>query len=1064
VFSYSCRSVAHLLPVLVICCQACSISFGAEAPDADRNDLARRILADTGVRGGLIVHVGCGDGRLTAALGANEHYLVQGLDTDAANVEQARRHVESLGLYGKVSVIRFEGERLPYADNMVNLLVAEVSIGVSMDEVTRVLVPQGVAYVKTGRKWTKTVKPRPTEIDEWTHWLHAADGNAVAADTVAGPPRQLQWMAKPYWSRHHHTVPSVTGFVSAGGRVFYIVNEAPGGMDGSVPDKWALVARDAFNGLLLWRKPIPEWGWKTWSDDWLCRFTIPTHIAKRLVAVGDRVYVTLGLNDPLRELDAATGKVLRTFEGSQRTDEILLNDGQLILALNKDFQRPGVGSNPKRGQPGEPPVRKSVALLDVESGKTLWKKGDYVGLRSKTGSMQRITHLSMCVGDGQVFFVDRDRIVSLSLGDGRELWQAPRPETPEHRMRYDIRLSDMCSLVYQNGVVYFAQLNPAKRVGWREVRGRLHALSAATGKELWNRQCASWGWGHPADVLVIDGLVWVHDFENPAILGLDPTSGEVRRTVSNFEAFDNGHHHRCYRNKATTRFMMTSYRGLEFIHFNGEATDLNHWVRGTCRLGAFPCNGLVYATPHPCSCYISSKLNGFLALASEGASPSPGSDSHKLQRGPAYQHETHPSASSPERSDDWPMYRHDRRRSGATAATISSNLKKAWEADLGGMPTSCVIVGDTVLAAVRDSHRVVAFSAAEGKQRWAFTAGGRIDTPPTVDRGRAYFGCADGRLYCLRMCDGQLVWKFRGAPRERLVGALGGIESAWPIHGSPLVENGIVYFTAGRSSFLDGGILAFALDASTGKIISRRKIASQHSMEVDAGIDRLVDSGLLSDPLVGRGESVYMRQRQIFPETADAGDDLVLRTTGGMLDDEWFSRARWYLGDRPIAEYLVFDAAVVYGVRAREAMSGYSGFFTPGTKGYELFAADLAAVAGVDAEAVAKAGKREYGIKIPKRWSIRVPVRVTAMVLAGDTLLAAGTPDVSVSTVVGQGDPWAVYEGRRGGKLLAFSAGSGELLAEYELDSPPVLDGMAASGKRLFVSTIGGKVFCFSGT
>jgi len=42
-------------------------------------ELAREILAVTGVRGGLIVHLGCGDGRLTAALHADDAYLVQGL-------------------------------------------------------------------------------------------------------------------------------------------------------------------------------------------------------------------------------------------------------------------------------------------------------------------------------------------------------------------------------------------------------------------------------------------------------------------------------------------------------------------------------------------------------------------------------------------------------------------------------------------------------------------------------------------------------------------------------------------------------------------------------------------------------------------------------------------------------------------------------------------------------------------------------------------------------------------------------------------------------------------------
>ena len=404
------------------------------------------------------------------------------------------------------------------------------------------------------------------------------------------------------------------------------------------------------------------------------------------------------------------------------------------------------------------------------------------------------------------------------------------------------------------------------------------------------------------------------------------------------------------------------------------------------------------------------------------------------------------------------MYRHDRRRSGATAASLSPDLKKAWEVDLGGRPTGCVAAGDTVLAAAGDLHQVVALSAKDGKRRWDFTAGSRIDTPPTIDRGRAYFGSADGWLYCLRTSDGRLVWRFRGAPQERLVGALDGIESAWPIHGSPLVEDGVVYFTAGRSSFLDGGMLAFALDARSGKIISRQRIASQHSMEVDAGTDRLADSGLLADLLVGCGDSIYMRQRQIFPKTENsAAGGAVLRTTCGMLDGEWFSRARWYLGDRPIAEYLVFDATTVYGVRARDVMTGYSGFVAPGTKGYELFAAEVAAIMDVDAKKVAGAGKKEYGIKIPKRWSIRVPVRVTAMTLAGDTLFAAGSPDV-----IDQNDAWAAYEGRRGGKLLVLSAAEGKILAQYELDAPPVLDAVAVAAGRLLVSTVDGKIVCFA--
>jgi len=143
---------------------------------------ASQILHTTGIKGGLIVHLGCRDGKLTAALRANDSYIVHGLDTDARNIDLARKHIHSLNLYGKVSVAQLTSSRLPYIDNLVNLIVEEDLGEISMSEVMRVLAPNDVAYINKGANWTKTVKPRPKEIDEWTHYLHDASGNAVAHD------------------------------------------------------------------------------------------------------------------------------------------------------------------------------------------------------------------------------------------------------------------------------------------------------------------------------------------------------------------------------------------------------------------------------------------------------------------------------------------------------------------------------------------------------------------------------------------------------------------------------------------------------------------------------------------------------------------------------------------------------------------------------------------------------------------------------------------------------------------------------------------------------------------
>lgn len=198
---------------------------GIEAADEvageTSNARAARILADSGVQGGLVVHVGCGDGRLTAALRAGEGYLVQGLDTDPAHVAEARRLIQSLGVYGPVSVDEFDGRHLPYADNLVNLLVVSGPLSVAKEEVQRVLAPGGVAIFTTdhGQLTTdKKIKPWPQDIDQWTHYLHDAGGNAVAADRQVGPPKHVRWTAGPLWSRSHEYNPSINALVSAGGR------------------------------------------------------------------------------------------------------------------------------------------------------------------------------------------------------------------------------------------------------------------------------------------------------------------------------------------------------------------------------------------------------------------------------------------------------------------------------------------------------------------------------------------------------------------------------------------------------------------------------------------------------------------------------------------------------------------------------------------------------------------------------------------------------------------------------------------------------------------------------
>ena len=208
-------------PLLPLCSLALtSILFTASAADD-----AASILAASGVKGGIVVQLGIGDGSLTAGLRANDSFQVQGLDTDAATVAKAREAIFSKGAYGPVSVEKFDGKTLPYIDNLVNLIVAEDLGGVPMDEVKRVLVPYGVALVKQGGEWKKTTKSWSDQLDEWTHYYYSAKGNAVSKDKQVGPPSRLQWVGSPRWSRHHDRMSSVSAEVTSGGRLYYIMDE-----------------------------------------------------------------------------------------------------------------------------------------------------------------------------------------------------------------------------------------------------------------------------------------------------------------------------------------------------------------------------------------------------------------------------------------------------------------------------------------------------------------------------------------------------------------------------------------------------------------------------------------------------------------------------------------------------------------------------------------------------------------------------------------------------------------------------------------------------------------------
>jgi outer membrane protein assembly factor BamB len=1102
-----------IVPAVLFFLLAPMLNAAAPGQGAER-DSAQRILEAAGVQGGLIVHVGCGDGRLTAALRASDSYLVHGLDTEDANVAQARKHLRSLGVYGKVSADRWAGTRLPYADDVVGLLVAEHPDGLPSEEVMRVLRPGGVAMVGAagdratgadgemheidGKTWQKLVKPWPDDVDQWTHYLHGPDNNAVAHDARVSSPFHVQWVDGPKWARHHNHLSSTSAMVSANGRVFAIVDEGPIASLAQ-PPKWTLVARDAFSGVVLWKKPVGPWEgvFRPFRSG-------PRELARRLVAVGDRVYVTLGYHEPVTSLDAATGGAVRTYAATKDAVEIV-HDGGVLYAVVGTIDPQQYAESRRRGRASPPPRDKRIVAVVSETGRVIWSKSD--------ADTWELLPTTLCVADGRAFFQSTSHLVCLDAASGREHWRAPRPvgtrrlsySAPTVVVHGDVVLSADCSASATTGEGKGGGNGPRggerdrARAGERrrestgeEVRiqwtltarpkrgdaamGELIAFSTEDGQELWRCPTAQ-GYNVPADVFVADGLVWASyapgrntvDFAE----GRDLHTGEVKRRLETDAAFTETHHHRCYRNKATDRFIVLGRTGVELIDLGGAKPVRHCWVRGACQYGVMPANGLLYAPPHACACYIQSKLSGFWALAPKRDGPpwmgDEEADDARLTHGPAYSQL--PTPHSPlATSSDWPTYRHDPARTGRTESTVPAKLQPAWQAKLGGRLTSPVVAEGKLLVAAIDGHTIHALDADTGKKLWHHTVGGRVDSPPTIHQGSAMFGSADGFVYCLRLADGALVWRFRACPADRRIVAFGQVESVWPVTGSVLVHDGVVYCTAGRSSFLDGGMVLYRLDAATGRLLTPARFDSRDpetGQQREAIIEDVELPGALPDVLVCDGEHVYLRDKVLDLRGVEQdGYRPHLYSSAGLLDDTWWHRTYWLWGERtwgrasgwhviprfrPSGRILVTDQATVLGY-GRKSVRGNN------LSGYHLFRADKEVIPidkKIQNNNVALM-KYQRPAKVVYHWSREVPLVVRGMCLAGDVLLAAGPP--MRAEAAGVDEPTFDAEGP--GVLMTFDAEDGADRSRLKLDAPSVFDGLIAAGGKVYLALTNGTVLC----
>ena len=1016
--------------VLVLCLLACG---GASASEVDEQ--AAALLRMAGIEAGLCVHLGCRDGALTAALARGGRLLVHGLAADPDDVAAARRHIRRLGRYGQVSADRAPLTSLPYADGLVDLVVADdlpglLKAGLELREVRRVLRPEGVALLgqptvaggpppvseaqaagllgeADARRvervaghglWVRYRKPRPREMDAWTHRTYDASGNCVSHDTAIGPLHSLRWLAGPTWPMGTYYQVSNGGSVAAGSRVFHATINVVGNVPRTPQERnnsWFLTARNAHNGLLLWTRPV---GLKMARDG--------QEFGSYLIATPERVYALLG--DRFVELEAATGKTLRVLaSGVPPGGKALLCEGVLVLAAGR-----------------------LLRAFDSATGSERWRQ-----TAAAEDAIVEGARLLLTTGA-------RKQLVCLDLATGTERWRADIASYPARKKELLFAGSGIAVVVWERN--------------WQKGENGIAAHALGDGRALWKQdyQASRATWANT--VWLVDGLVW-HRTGKAGLLARDPATGEEKRRITMKGGYCGG----CVRDIATERYLIST-RPPNFIEWQDGSVHGFRAGRHGCRAGVIVANGLLYSQPHGCKC-VREALRGFVAFAParEGRGSRDegrGEETPLLQKGPASRSIGN-RQSAIGNPDDWPTFRHDAMRSASTAVRVPRGLELLWQTEVadqqvpdapladewlanplgGDRLTAPVAAAGTVFVGVTDAHCVVALDAESGALRWRFTTGGRLDTPPAIHRGLCLVGSHDGWVSCLRAGDGALAWRLRVAPAERRIVAFGQLESPWPVTGGVLVDGGVGYCVAGRSSAADGGLVGCAFEPASGRMLWRGSLPGANSdlLVRDGASIRMAggaSAGVRLDPATGKpvrgGHSPGFRWDYSGKiGTLWGGPNRVLDHSWRVLSvgdraSHWMRIKQGYGPHQGKLLVAAPDRTTIYGFRHKYVH--WSKEKDPQTE----FGGELVAW---------RAGQ--------EAWTAPSALQAEAMILAGDTLFAAGPTDR--------------FRRRPGGKLWAVSAADGRPLWERQLDSPPAAEGLAATSGRLYLTTANGRVLCF---
>ncbi len=1018
--------------------------------------LAEQVTEASAIDKGLCAAIITGDGpsaAMPAELALKGRMLVHAIAVNDAALAAAKKAISDAKAEGLVTVEKLSLKPLPFRDNLVNILVVDdaakaAEAGFTKEEAMRVIAPMGKLCVMENGRWNVTARPLPPEMDEWTHEAHGPDGGYVSNDKVFHFPIGYRWNAgipmnlldpKRYFNGWTNT----RAVALSGGRCFTLssceMENLPAADFLACGQDQYVTCRDAFNGLLIWRTKV---GPTSYGGVYYMN-------RAPLVATSGKVYVASS-DQKLLALDAATGEISKTFDTTHAPGKLIVDNGVIATATWKNGASITAPNDSDRRRMDHSIEEGTVEAYDENTGKLLWKTDKLAtSMRSSDGILFMVLRegADMKEGIGLNPLRKQDdktpiparpaqKIVAVELKTGAQLWEIPSS---------DLNADDYLR-VDSAGIGTVAVLH--------DTSGYTTLLSAKTGKTLAKAAGLA---------AYLDGSVFIGGKK------YDPQTGAEKKERAKFSLAKPF----CVQNFFVNGITINNRGGG--MDVNGKYVAFSG-ARGACLVGSVPAYGCIYTAQNYCTC-VPAQIQGFLAIGPITSEPTAVEMENvpELEKGPAFGAQK-PALSQP--ADEWPMMRKDAERSSSTAANAPEKLNLIWKTliieqtpptlltrnwieNLSSPISEPVVSGGNAYVAIGDRQQLVALDAGTGREKWRFTAGGRIDSAPSLVNGLSLFGAHDGYLYAVDASDGRLAWRLRMAPREERMVSYGKVESPWPVIGTVSIVDGLAYAIAGRSQGSDGGCVLRAIDPSTGAVRWSKSVGSQNPRPIDIPIkigDAIQVMLTRFDAKTGTSRSNptldyqnYLRALYGYKQAKDKIDK-----TENKEEKEKLTKALPQEPKEVGAEvapstgnegYLCWNWTKL-GTRK------YQGIRLGNFGGTDIcWNEKLACAIGGSVTLCDRSKVKAMGIPFDNKeltWNKRLPQGYmgTSLILCGNVVLVGGGVFDAKSPV-------------QKGFIQMFSLEKGDKTAECLLDAPLAYNGLSVAGGKIYASLDNGTVFCF---